>query len=110
MPNQNQPNRGSFGAAIGGSGALKQAMERRGIDVGLLEQVSPVAPTAPSEVAPALPADTGGVAPPGGVPAIPAGVEKAPFRSGEAEIAIKSLAQVARTESKIAEAALIGIR
>ena len=108
MPPQNT---GSFGAAIGGGDALKAAMQRRGIDASLLDQVSPAAPVGPSEVPPALPADagipsqvTGGVA---GVPA-PA-IEKAPFRSGEAEIALKALAGTLRVENKIAEA-LLGLR
>ena len=111
MPNGNQ-NLGSFGAAIGGGDALKAAMQRRGVDTSLLDQISPAAPGGPSEVAPALPTDagipsqvTGAVA---GVPA-PA-IEKAPFRSGEAEIALKALAQTVRIENKIAEAALVGIR
>lgn len=109
MPNGIQ-NTGGFGAAIGGADALKQAMQRRGIDASLLDQVSPAAPGPQSPVAPALPADAGGMAPPapGGVPVAPA-AEKVPFRSGEAEIAIKALKSVVDTENKIAEAALAGI-
>ena len=33
----------SFGAAIGGGGALKEAMTRRGIDASVLDQQSPAA-------------------------------------------------------------------
>ena len=41
-------NRGSFGAAIGGSQALTEAMERRGMDVSALQVTSPAsAPGAP---------------------------------------------------------------
>ncbi|HEC64385.1 MAG TPA: hypothetical protein ENI23_03740 [bacterium] len=107
MPPQNT---GSFGATIGGADALKASMGRRGIDASLLDQISPAAPTGPSEVAPALPADAGVPSPvTGGAPAAPTGAEKVPFRSGEAEIAIKALKSVIDTENKIAEAVL-GLR
>lgn len=110
MPNGTQ-NTGGFGAAIGGVDALKEAMGRRGIDASLLDQISPAAPGPQSPVAPPLPTDAGRVAPAvGGAPVAPTGVEKIPFRSGEAEIAIKALKSVVDTENKIAEAALVGIR
>ena len=106
MPPQNT---GSFGAAIGGADALKASMGRRGIDASLLDQISPAAPTGPSEVAPALPADAGVPSPvTGGAPAVPAG-GATPTRSGEMEIALKALAGTVKTENKIAEAVL-GLR
>jgi len=41
-------NVGGFGAAIGGGGsAIAEAMQTRGMDPGILNQVSPTAPTAP---------------------------------------------------------------
>ncbi len=50
-------NTGSFGAAIGGSSALMEAMQRRGMDTSALQQMSPAAaggnipmPQAPSQL------------------------------------------------------------
>ena len=101
-------NTGSFGAAIGGSGALTAALEKRGMDAGLLDQVSPTAPSGPSEVAPGIPANVGGG---GGIPQpqapAPEAAAQGPiFRSGEMEIALKALNGVVSTESKIAKALL----
>ena len=108
-----EQNTGSFGAAIGGSDALKQAMGRRGMDASALDQVSPAAPTGPSSVAPGIPPDANmGAAAPGAAPVDPAmGTmeEKQTPRSAEMEIALKALADTVKTENKIAET-LIGSR
>lgn len=53
----NNQNHGSFGAAIGGSPALIEAMKRRGIDTSALQQVSPAAAN-PNPTPPPLPSDT----------------------------------------------------
>ena len=53
MPNG--ANTGQFGISLGGVQAVKQAMQRRGMDVSILDQVSPAAPGPPSPVAPAVP-------------------------------------------------------
>ena len=101
MPNQNM---GSFGAATGGADALKAAMQRRGVDASVLDQMTPGAPGPASPVAPTIPETNpqiGAVS----APAPEAGLANL-FRSAEAEIALKALAGVAKTESKIAEAAL----
>lgn len=95
---------GSFGAGLGGIQALKQAMQRRGIDSSILDQVSASAPSGPSAVP--------GIAPTNdiGIPQTPAQSiqpAKVPARSGEMEIAIQALAGVVKTENKIAESTLI---
>ena len=41
MPNGQQLPGGSFGAATGGSDALREAFERRGADASVLDQMSP---------------------------------------------------------------------
>jgi len=101
-------NTGSFGAAIGGSDALKASMDRRGIDASLLDNISPAAPTGPSEVSPALPGEATASQVTGAAPAAPTG-GATPTRSGEMEIALKALAGTVKTENKIAEAVL-GLR
>ncbi len=101
-------NTGSFGAAIGGSGALTAALEKRGMDAGLLDQVSPTAPSGPSEVAPGIPADAGGGIPQPAAPQAPQASQQPEqaFRSAEMSIALKALNGVVSTESKIAKALL----
>jgi len=48
-----EPNTGSFGAATGGGGnAIAAAMQRRGIDASVLNQVTPAAPTSPDRLPP----------------------------------------------------------
>ena|SRR3990167_7495544 len=106
-------NTGSFGAAIGDVGPLKNAMQRRGMDASILDQVSPSAAIGPTSVA----GNVQGQIPMGGeAGATPGTLSQgtaeqvvSPVRSGEMEIALKALASVAKTESKIAEAA-IGLR
>jgi len=93
---------GSFGAGLGGVQALKSAMQRRGIDSSILDQVSGAAPSGPSP-APGI-APTNDIGLPQTQLAQPA---KVPARSGEMEIAIQALAGVVKTENKIAESTLI---
>ena len=104
-------NTGSFGAAIGGADALKASMARRGIDSSILDQVSPAAPSGPSQVAPPPPG--GSVSPGGAEQAVASQAvglpEGTPFRSAEMELSLKALKSVVSTESKIAELSL-GLR
>jgi len=46
---------GSFGASIGGSNSLKQAMSRRGIDASVLDQQSPASVGGQSAVPTSVP-------------------------------------------------------
>lgn len=99
-------NMGSFGAATGGTDALRAAMQRRGLDTSILDQVSATAPSGPSQVAP----DITGAMPEVGSPdqarvatAARPQEPKLPFRSAEAEIALKALKSTVDTENKIAE-------
>ena len=105
MPPQDVTNTGSFGAATGGTQALKNAMGRRGMDAGILDQVSASAPTGPSPVAPDVQGGNVGIQAVGQAAPQPT---QAQTRSGEMEIALKSLSGVVKTESKIAEA-LVGL-
>jgi hypothetical protein len=107
----NPNNTGSFGSAIGGADSLKAAMQRRGMDSSILDQVSPTSPGGASQIAPSLPSSEGDlassvasnvVAPSGAKPSTP-------FRSAEMEISLKALKSVVDTESKIAELSL-GLR
>ena len=110
-----EQNMGSFGAALGGADALKAAMQKRGMDASVLDQVSASAPTGPSPVAPNIPA---GASSPAGTmaeqavgqpaPEAPAAPNQMP-RSAEMDIALKALAGTVKTENKIAEASL-GLR
>lgn len=106
MPNENQ-NTGSFGAGLGGIDALKAAMQKRGMDASVLDQVSASAPTGPSAVAPAIGQDANNVM--SQTPQAPqeiAGEQGPQTRSGEMEIALKALAQTVSTENTIAKQAL----
>ena len=109
MPPQNIGG-GQFGQATGGADALRAAMQKRGMDASILDQVSATAPTGPSEVAPALPEGTGA----GGQPAQAVGTLQAPeqpFRSREMEIALKALNSVVSTENSIVKQALsLGVK
>jgi len=106
---EGQQNTGSFGAAIGGVDALKAAMQRRGMDAGIVDQMSASAPgggspvAAPvqgsSQVAPSI--DQTLQAPPSG-----GGQPKAQTRSGEMDIALKAMKGVIDTENKIAQASI----
>ena len=111
MPPQNMQNTGSFAAQLGDVSALKQAMERRGIDTSVLDQVSAAAPTGPTPTAPPVPETSPQIGTMAPAPSPRAGVgepQKVPFRSGEAEIALRAMQGVIKTESKIAEA-IVGL-
>ena len=104
---EGQLNPGQFGAAIGGSAAIRSAMQRRGIDASVLDQISPAAPGGPSPVAPGVPTTNPQVgAIPSPRPSPAAGPAAPPSRSGEMDIALKALAGTVRTENKIAESQL----
>lgn len=102
---------GQFGQALGGVDALKAAMQRRGMDSSILDQVSASAPSGPSNVAPPIPEGTQNIA--SSIPqtlTTPATPEpQQQFRSAEQEIALKALANTVKTENKIAEGVL-GLR
>ena len=105
---------GQFGQAIGGGDALRASMERRGMDVSVLDTISPAAPGPQSPVAPNLPEGAGvggGALPEQAVATTAVGGKPPPipFRSGEMEISLKALKSVVDTESKIAELSL-GLR
>lgn len=108
MPNENQ-NTGSFGAGLGGIDALKAAMQKRGIDASILDQVSASAPTGASAVAPNVPQDANNVMTQTASSAVGGSNSKTPFRSAESEISLKALRDVAKTEAKIAELSVQGI-
>lgn len=103
-------NTGSFGVGLGGVQALKQAMQRRGIDASVLDQVSPAAPGEQSPVPTPVPQtnpQVGSV--PQAVPTAPTGPGGQPppqSRTGEMDIALKALAGTVKTENKIAESQL----
>jgi hypothetical protein len=97
---------GSFATDLGGVQSLKAAMQRRGVDAGILDQVSAASPTGPSEVAPAPTGAPSISAPQVQTPAVTEKTPQAPFRSGEAEIALKALAGVAKIEADIAKSTL----
>jgi len=109
MPPQNT---GSFGAATGGTDALKAAMSRRGLNVSALDQTSAGSAQGISNVAPAVPqgAPNMGISPEQALqPAIGPQTAEQSTRSAEMDIALKALAGVVKTESKIAETVL-GLR
>jgi len=106
---EGQQNTGSFGASLGGVDALKAAMQRRGMDAGIIDQMSASAPGGGSPVAAPV-QESSQVAPsinqtlqasPSG-----AGQPKVPTRSGEMDIALKAMKGVIDTENKIAKASL----
>ena len=110
MPPQTQT--GSFGQATGGTDALKAAMARRGIDASILDQTSAGSAQGASEVAPAVPTGAPNIdssIPQTLQPTAPAQTATEAFRSAEMDIALKALAGVVKTESKIAESVL-GLR
>lgn len=89
-------NTGSFGAATGGSSALKQAMQRRGIDASALQQMTPgsVAGAPPMPQAPDMQAAQAAMGMPG-QPAQPTAPES------DTTIAMKALATVVTNDSKM---------
>lgn len=109
----NPTNTGSFGAATGGTDALKASMQRRGMDASILDQTSASSPAGLSEVAPAMPSPSGGGLPETDIATKAMGsggkTPSTPFRSGEGELALKALADTLKIEGKIAQASL-GLR
>ena len=109
-PNQNM---GSFGTSLGDTSSLRAAMQKRGIDASILDQISPAASGAPSQVAPAIPQTNPNIGTTDqqvasqAVPSTPAPVTaKIPFRSAEMEIATKAMAGVISTENEIVKSTL----
>ena len=100
---------GQFGQATGGQDALRAALQRRGLDESVLNQVSASAPQGPSPTPPAVqgqPQESLGLTQQ--VAAQEAGGQEVqvPFRSAEGEIALKALADVAKGENRLAQQAL----
>lgn len=89
-----QQNTGSFGAAIGGSPELIEAMQRRGMDVSALQQGSATS-AVPSPVAPAPDMASAQAALPQQAPAEP----QAP--DSDVTIAMKALSTVVTNDSKL---------
>ncbi len=108
-PNQPQPNTGSFMAPAGGGGsAIEEAMARRGMGGGGLNQVGQGAPTAPGAAqlpqvpagAPAgVPAPQGQPAPQGAAPQVPG----MPMGNPETQIILGALRQRLASISKVDE-------
>jgi len=95
---------GQFAQATGGGDALRQAFEKRGIDTSILDNVSESAPG--GQNIPGAPATNNiDTQSPVGQSQAQA-VDKQPTRSGEMEIALKSLASVVSTENAIAKQTL----
>lgn len=100
-------NSGSFGSVLGGGEFLKAAMQRRGIDTGVLDQMSPAVGGSP--VSPDVPQGAPNIGPsPSQVMTdqTPQAQPGASSRSAEMDIALKALAGTVKTENKIAEATL----
>lgn len=100
---------GSFGAAIGGGDALKAAMQKRGMDVGALQQMSASAPGGQPPIPTSIDQSAPNVMPSPQQAINPPQEPRAQPRSAEMEIALKALKGVVDTENKIAQAAL-GLR
>jgi hypothetical protein len=100
---------GSFGNAIGGASALKQAMQRRGMDASIMDQVSPAGGGTP--VAPPIEkqAPTGQGMDQTMQPISPQTQPEATTRSEEMRIALQALSDTVKTENKIAES-IVGLR
>lgn len=97
MENQNS---GSFGAAAGGGGsAIAQAMQRRGMDPGVLNQITPSSPTAPQRGLPPAPVGMGSSAPGMGQPQ---GMGQPP-QAAESQIIVKALDSRLKTLGKLQE-------
>ncbi len=95
---------GSFGAVTGGGGnAIAEAMQDRGMDASVLNQVTPTAPTAPER---GLPQSVGATPPSAtqrtGLPpqGMPGGL---PPNSTESSIIVKSLDSRLKSLSKLQE-------
>jgi hypothetical protein len=105
MENQNT---GSFGAAIGGGSAIAEAMGRRGMGGGVLQQTSPMSAQGPGATPPTV---DGGQHQP-----VPAGAGSPPASAGspgmapgsfESQVIIKALDSRLKSLSKIEEAQVI---
>ena len=99
------PSSGSFGAASGGGGsAIVQAMQSRGLDPGVLNQVTPGAPTSPER----------GLPQPVGARTSNAIPQQRPAQQGigqppttaESEIIVKALDSRLKTLGKLQEAGI----
>ena len=98
-------NTGSFGAATGGTDALRAAMERRGLDASILDQVSASSPTGPSEVPGQVP-ETNVMQSPSMEAVGQATKPETPFTSGEMELSLKALKSVVDTENAVKKATI----
>ena len=96
------PNSGSFGAATGGGGsAIAQAMQSRGMDAGVLNQVTPSAPTSPDRGLP-QPVQGGGGMP---APQATQGMGQAPTPA-ESQVIVKALDSRLKQLGKLQEAGI----
>ena len=102
-------NQGSFGVATGGQEALKNAMQKRGLDISVLDQVSAGAPGVQPPIPGTIPEGTPNLAP--SIDQTLQAPQEAPAqtRSAEMDIALKALKGTVDTENKIAKASL-GLR
>ena len=101
-----EQNTGSFGAATGGTDALRAAMERRGMDASILDQVSASSPTGPSEVPGQVP-DTNVMQQAPAMEAVGQATKpETPFASGEMELSLKALKSVVDTENAVKKATI----
>lgn len=95
---------GNFGSAIGGGDPIQEAMSRRGMGVGVTQQVSPASPNFDQQ---ATPVSGVGQAPspvPQGTPLSTGTSQGLPPGSFEAETIVKALDSRLKTLSKIDEA------
>ena len=98
------PNSGSFGAAAGGGGsAIVQAMQSRGMDPSVLNQVTPGAPTSPER---GLPQPVGAGTPSAVPQTRPAQGIGQPPTVAESEIIVKALDSRLKTLGKLQEAGI----
>lgn len=91
MPNGQQLPGGSFGVATGGSDALREAFERRGVDASILDQVTPgaVGGTAPMPQSPGDLSVAQAALPQGEpIPATPTAMPTTPPAPSDPELAI----------------------
>lgn len=106
---ENKQNSGSFGAGmLGDTSALRQAMQRRGLDTSILDNVSASAPTGPSNVSPDIPETNPQIGVEQSVASQAPGNTKnnAPApRSYEMSVALDALAGTVKTENEIAKSA-----
>ena len=98
-------NTGSFGAAIGGSSALQEAMARRGMDAGVLQQQSPASP-GHTPMPQGIPGPTGMTQVAGATPAPQGGVAAGPMPgSPEAEMILRAMSERLKHLSKAEQGA-----